>query len=386
MHSRAWVEIDLDAVRTNVTVLRQHLGAHIHLMAVVKADAYGHGAIAVARAALSAGAAWLGVATVAEGVALRQAGIRAPVLLLAPFAPEEAGDLIARGLTPAVGDRVQVEALARQARRPGVAPEIHLEIDTGMGRAGVQPEEACTLYRQAVQHGLCVSGLCTHFADADGSSTGFTREQIRIFHTVRTRLEALGARFTYVHLCNSAGIQQYGAAGGNLVRPGLLLYGIGALPVPVVPALTLKARVATVRDLPAGANISYGLTCRLRRPGRVATVLIGYGDGYSRRLSNRGCVLIRGRRAPVLGRVCMDQTVVDVTDIPDVAPGDEAVCVGAQGDQRLTVQEIARLCGATEHEVPTGLMPRVPRYYRNERASLSPGTASALAETRETVV
>ncbi|MCS6775361.1 MAG: alanine racemase [Chloroherpetonaceae bacterium] len=365
MHPRAWVEIDLNAVRANVVALQQHLGAHVQLMAVVKADAYGHGAVAVAHAALSAGVTWLGVATVAEGAALRRAGIQAPVLLLAPFALEEAEDLVTQRLTPAVGDSVQIEALAQQARCMGVAPEVHLEVDTGMGRAGVQPEEACALYQRAIQYGIRVSGLCTHFADADGPGTGFTREQIRVFHAVRARLEALGARFAYVHLCNSAGIQRYGAAGGNLVRPGLLLYGIGTLPVPVTPVLTLKARVATVRDLPAGANISYGRTCRLRRPGRVATVLIGYGDGYSRRLSNRGCVLIRGRRAPVLGRVCMDQTVVDVTDVPDAAPGDEAVCIGAQGDQCLTVEEIARLCGATEHEVSTGLMPRVPRYYRN---------------------
>jgi alanine racemase len=372
--NRAWAEVHLGALRSNIKALRVCLGANRRLMAVLKADAYGHGLLPIAQAAVEAGADWLGVATVAEGVALREAGLTAPIALLCPPAPlrAEMEALIAFQLTALLGDRETLAALAQA--KGDRAPEVHLEIDTGIGRSGVLPDQAVALWREALTAGMRVTGLAMHFAAAENATrreTALTEGQLRRFARTYQALTEAGAEFALVHLCNSPGALRPPAFScDNLVRPGLLLYGIQSqdLKAPftpgIAPVLTLKARVATVRALPAGHPISYGATHRLTRPSRVATVLIGYGDGYPRRLSNRGAMLVRGQRAPILGRVCMDQTVVDVTDIPDAAPGDIAVCIGARGEERISVEEIAALIKATPHEITTGLTPRVRRLYQ----------------------
>ena len=383
--SRAWVEIDLEALRANVGSLRAYLGPETRLMAVVKADAYGHGLLPVAWTVEEAGAAWLGVASVSEGVTLREAGLRLPIALLCPPAPAEAETLLASRITALVGDRETLDALvaaARPALARGESPAIHLEIDTGIGRSGLLPEQAVTFWRAATDAGLRVTGLATHYADAENSLSDLTQWQAIRFERTLEALTAAGAVFDLIHSNNSAAAlhprtRQCPGSLENMARPGLLLYGLlpailnvttglpdpldtAQLP-PLRPVLSLKARVATVRDLPAGHPISYGATYTLTRPSRVATVLIGYGDGYPRRLSNRGSVLLRGRRAPILGRVCMDQTVVDVTDIPGVLPGDVAVCIGTQGTARISAEEIAVLIETTEHEITTCLTARLPR-------------------------
>lgn len=386
---RAWAEIDLNAIQHNVTCVRQHIGAQAAVMAMVKADAYGHGLLPVARAALQASAAWLGVATVAEGIALRKAGVGEPIALLCAFAPGEAEAILHYRLTPVLGDASLLQALltarkraagpksGRSAGERASACEVHLEIETGMGRAGALPEEAVALWREATGNGLRVTGLCTHFADADGEDEALTRQQEERFRKALRLLETAGARFDLIHLSNSAATWRgYGLPAG-LVRPGLLLYGIRpphcepesdhAAPLNALrPALTLKARIASVRELPQGHTISYGATYVLSRRSRVATVLIGYGDGYPRRLSNRGAMLVCGELAPILGRVCMDQTVVDVTDIPGVTAGDEVVCIGKQGARCLTVETLARQIEATEHELTTALTARIPRLYKSD--------------------
>src|SRR5579871_3921625 len=345
---RAWAEVDLAALRANVTALRASLGPSAPLLAVVKADAYGHGMIPVAQTAIAVGVAWLGVATTAEGAALRAAGIDASIVLLCAPPPGETQALLEHRLIPTIGNHAQIEALAEAARIVGRSEraEIHLDLDTGMGRSGALPAEAVGLWQASLAAGLRVTGLTTHFADADGEEEGFSRAQETAFRAARAALEQAGACFDHIHLSCSAALLRFGVAGGNLVRPGLLLYGMSPLrttlptqTLPITPVLTLKACVATVRKLPAGHPISYGVTHRLTRPSRVATVLIGYGDGYPRRLSNRGSVLLHGKRAPILGRVCMDQMIVDVTDIPAAAPGDAAVCIGAQGNERISVEE-----------------------------------------------
>lgn len=366
--SRAWCEVNRSAIRANMAVLRAMPSLKgCMVMAVVKADAYGHGLIPTAQTAVEAGATWLGVATVAEGVALRQAGLTAPVLLLCAPAPAEAVRLLRFGLIASVGDRATRDALAQAAQRLDLRrpPEVHLEIDTGIGRAGVLPEQAPAFWRETIAAGLRVTGLMTHFADAD-SDAEFTATQQNAFRAARRALEQAGAAFENVHLSASAGALRLGSADGALVRAGLLLYGIqpSAAEFPALalhPAMAVKARVGTVRTLPQGHPISYGATCRLSRSSRVATVLIGYGDGYPRRLSNCGAMLLRGERAPILGRVCMDQTVVDVTDIPGVEPGETAVCLGSQGEGRIAVEEIAALLTTTEHEITTCFTARLPR-------------------------
>jgi alanine racemase len=395
-------------VYANVGALRAFLGPQTRLMAVVKADAYGHGLVPVAQAATSAGAEWLGVATVAEGATLRAAGLDAPIVLLCAPVPDEAEAILAHRLIPTVGDQALIKALAHAASARQAPAEIHMEIDTGMGRSGVLLEDALELWRAATNAGLRVTGLTTHFADADGPDPSLSLHQEATFRKVHAVLTQAGAQFDTIHLSNSAATLRFPNHHADLVRPGLLLYGIlpplphteqqeeerdrsypnktehqnsrsnvlaYVTPFPseeraareggrgVRPILTLKARVATVRALPAGHTISYGATHRLARPTLVATVLIGYGDGYPRCLSNRGHLLLRGRRAPILGRVCMDQTVVDVSDIPDVVPGDIAVCIGAQGDERIRVEEIAQLIETTEHEITTCLTARIPRVY-----------------------
>src|SRR5579872_4725327 len=364
--SRAWVEVDFAAIELNACGLTDHLRPDRLLMAVVKADAYGHGLTPTAKAALRGGARWLGVATTAEGEALRSAGIAAPVALLCAPPPADAARILAAGLTAVVGDDCLVDALAA-ARGPGEA-RVHLDVDTGMGRSGIAPERAVALWRRCAGIGLTVDGLCTHFADADGPDPALTERQWALFEAARSVQEAAGARFSWIHAGNSAATLRYPSRGCNLARPGLLLYGlrppIGAMPGPeplVRPALSLRARVAAVRALQAGSTISYGATCRLARPSRVATVLVGYGDGYPLRLSSRGAVLIRGRRAPILGRVCMDQLVADVTGIPGAAPGDIATCIGTDGPESITAEEIAAMIDTTEHEITACLTARLPR-------------------------
>ena len=366
--TRAWIEVDRGALHANMACLRALSGVGERMvMAVVKADAYGHGLVPTAQIAVEAGADWLGIATVAEGAALRQAGMEAPILLLCAPAPGEAERILRLGLVASVGDAATRNALAHAAKRLEwpEAPAVHLEIDTGIGRAGVLPEEALVFWRETIAMGLRVTGLMTHFSDADGDDP-FTWAQRHTFLGVRSVLEQAGAQFEQIHICNSAGALRLGAAENTMVRAGLLLFGIqpsweGLPALALHPAMTVKARVGTVRSLPHGHPISYGATHRLVRPSRVATVLIGYGDGYPRRLSDRGAMLLHGRRAPILGRVCMDQTVVDVTDIPGIEPGDTAVCLGAQGAERITVEEIAALLATTEHEITTCFTARLPR-------------------------
>ena len=383
--TRAWIEVDLSAIRANVHAAQRWAGAGAAVLGVVKADAYGHGMLPVARAAAASGAAWLGAATVQEGCDLRQSGLDVPICLLCPFAPDEAAALIEHAITPLVGDAASIDALACVLNASSVSAvstssaslspaltfpgasrrrfAVHLDIDTGIGRAGVSPTQAVELWHRATRSGLDVTGVSTHFADADNADETLTREQEGLFERALAELEQAGARFGWTHTANSHALTRRFGAGANLVRPGLLLYGLGPAAFPCVPAMTLKAVVATVRDLPVGHSISYGATHRLARPSRVATVLIGYGDGYPRRLSNQGQMLLRGRRVPILGRVCMDQTVVDVTDLPDAQPGDEAVCIGAQGSDCITAHEIASQIDATPHEITTCLTARLPRFY-----------------------
>ncbi len=371
--ARAWAEIDLSALQHNVTVLREFLGESTALMAVVKADAYGHGLVPAARRALESGAQWLGVATALEGEALRLAGIEAPIALLCAPAPTDTEILVKNRLTAMVGDPCLIEMLVSTAAQLGMpVPDMHLDIDTGIGRAGSLPAQAAHLVACAREAGVQFTGVMTHFADADGPLPDLTHAQIQRLADLLAMLNGMGEVYPYIHASASAAIARFPEAQFSLVRPGLLTYGImppiqaGDLRpgFPALrPVLSLKAQIGSVRSLPVGHTISYGATHRLARPSRVATVLIGYGDGYPRRLSNQGSMLIRGRRAPILGRVCMDQAVVDVTDIPDAAPGDIAVCIGSDGNERISVEEIAALTGATEHEITTCISDRVPRVY-----------------------
>ncbi len=363
-----WAEVDLDALAHNVRQVKAFVGDQVEVIAVVKADAYGHGMVPVARTALQAGATRLAVHRVQEGIVLRRAGIEAPILILG-YAPLDAAPLVVQyRLTPTVLTQTFVDVLNSLA--PAGFP-VHVKVDTGMGRFGLLPHEVVeflTYVRRACPN-LKVEGLYTHFATADEADTAYLRRQWETFQAVMARVPDAGVDIPFKHACNSAATFALPEAHLNAVRPGIALYGMRPsleweAPVPLRPVLSLKSRVARVRILPPGSSIGYGRTYITPRAQRVALVPVGYGDGYVRALSNKGYVLIRGKRARILGRVSMDQIVVDVDAIPEVAMEDEVVLIGTQGRECITAEEVAAWAGTINYEVTTLLQPRVARFYR----------------------
>jgi alanine racemase len=376
----AWVEVDLDALAHNVAVLARR-AAPSTLCAVVKADAYGHGAVQVARTALASGAAGLAVAIVDEGVELREHGIDAPVLVLSEVTPEAAEVLVRARLTATVATRQGMEALAAAARRAGTRATVHVKVDTGMHRVGVAPEDAPALVRAAqADPALRVEAVWTHLAVAEGTTPddrAFTALQLERFDEV---VSALATRPRLLHAANTAGAIAWPAARYDMVRCGIGLYGYAPAPAmsyaadtaadtaavlaSLRPVLSLKARVSAVRELAAGERPSYGRRRALPERGIVATVPIGYADGVPRRLFDTGSpVLVGGRRRPLAGTVTMDQIMVDCGPGASVAPGDEVVLIGRQGEEQISAADWARLLGTISYEVLCGFGLRLPRVY-----------------------
>jgi len=361
-----WVEVDLKAIAANVEAIKAFIGPEVEIIAVVKANAYGHGEVAVARTALAHGATRLAVHRMLDGVRLRQGGITAPILVLGYTPPSGLPMVIEHQLTQTVIDVPVAEALAALAHGP---TPVHIKVDTGMSRYGLFPHQVLEFVRavQALPH-LYIEGIFSHFATADEADRGPMLAQWQAFQGVLQELEAAGIRIPVRHICNSAAILTLPEAHLNAVRPGLLIYGLAPtdavpMPFPLQPALTLKSTVVQVKDLPAGSAIGYGRSYITPTPMRVALVPIGYGDGYHRLISNRGAVLIRGQRAPIRGRVSMDQIVVEVSAIPDVAIGDEVVVIGAQGEERIGAEEVARWAETIPYEVLTSIHTQIPRRY-----------------------
>lgn len=338
-----WIEVDLDAIAANVRAIRGWIGPRVRLVAVVKAQGYGLGARLIAAAALDAGADALAVARVREGVRLRALGVKAPILLLAAFTPAEVADVVGHDLTPTVVDMGQVALLVRAAERARRRVPVHVKIDTGIRRYGAPADEAIPV-AAAVERAtaLRLEGFYTHFATADAPDLSFAREQLAAFQTACGRLEALGVRPPYLHAANSAGTLGLREAHYDLVRVGLGIYGYYATPavartVALRPAATVYARVARLLDLPAGCTVGYGRTYRTTRPMRGALLTIGYADGLPGSHYHGGYVLLHGQRADLIGRISMDQCVVDVTHCPAVAVGDCAVVLGQQGDDCIAL-------------------------------------------------
>lgn len=367
-----WAEIDLDAIAYNAAALKARAGGHAELMVTVKANAYGHGAVPVARAALDGGATRLAVARTLEGVELRQAEISAPILIMGYTLPAEAARIVRWDLTPTVNTVQQAMALSAAAQEAGKTVPIHIKVDTGMGRFGLLPGEVVDFVRTISRlPGLFLEGLYTHFAIADAADKTYTRRQFEKYMNVVNQLEATGFFFPLRHVSNSAATLDLPEMALDMVRCGIALYGLRPSDevepaVPLRPAMTLKSRVARVRTLPTGASISYGCTYTTTRPTPVALVPVGYGDGYHRILSNKGAVLIHGQRAPIVGRVCMDQFVVDVSEIPNVRQDDEVVIFGRQGEAEITAEEVARWAQTINYEVTTSILPRVTRVFLRE--------------------
>jgi alanine racemase len=359
-------EVDLDAVRHNVRVLKPPAA---ELMAVVKADGYGHGAVPVATAALGAGATWLGVALVEEGIRLREAGIEAAILILSEFPPGSEKDALAAGLTPTLYTDPALVRLAEAAQSLGDARlGVHLKLDTGMHRVGIDPEKASPFAGRIEDAGLKLDGVWTHFAKAEDLNDPSARRQLTLFMETLDALRAANIEIRYRHCANSAAVMAMPESHLDLVRVGVALYGVAPDPnlvgrAPLRPAMCLRSQVALAKRVDAGESVSYGLRYRLERDSTIATVPVGYADGYTRALSDRGRVLIRGKRYPIAGTVTMDQLTVDCGD-DRVEAGDEVVLFGRQGDEEITVDEVASWYGTIGYEVVCAVSDRVPREYR----------------------
>jgi len=368
-----WAEVNLGAIRANLGALRGLLAPGVKVLGVVKADAYGHGMVPVARALESAGVDMLGVVMVEEGVALRSAGIGAPILMMGSIPADEVSNLVAHDLVATVADAATAEEIDREARRAAKVVSVHLKVDTGMNRLGVRSEEAVALAERILgRPSLALEGLYTHFACAEMPDRTATEEQQRRFAEVLRALGEQNLKPQIVHAANTAAIVTAPESHFDMVRPGLGLYGI--LPcegapkaVRLKPALALRSRVAHLKRVPRGEGVSYGHTWRARRDSVVGLLPIGYGDGYPRALSNKGQVRVgEGLQAPlcpVVGRVCMDATLVDLTDVPRPEVGLAATLIEADAQSPINVAAVARLADTIPYEILTGLTCRVPRVY-----------------------
>jgi len=366
-----WAEIELNAIAHNMGVFRRAVSPGTCVMAVVKADGYGHGAIAAAREAVSAGASFLGVAAVEEALELRASGITSPILVLGFTAADYAPLLLEHGITATVFTWAEAETFSREAVRFGRKQPVHVKIDTGMSRVGCFPCETADKFiiQLAALPGLELEGIFTHFAAADQEDLSYTRWQLARFLALCDSLARRGIRIPLRHAANSAAALRLPEAHLEMVRVGIALYGLNpggaasAEAASLHPAMAFKSRVVFLKNVPAGTSVSYGCTYTTKEPAMLATLPVGYGDGFPRRLSNLGQVLIRGRRAPVVGRVCMDQVIVRVDHIPGVAAGDEAVLFGRQGEAVLSADEVAAWLETINYEVVTAVSRRVPRVY-----------------------
>jgi len=366
-----WAEVDLETVRDNVRQIRRFIGNGPEIMAVVKAEAYGHGAVATAKTALKAGATRLGVSLPEEGILLREAGIEVPVLIFGPLLEDQAEPVCAFNLTPTITGKAGARALSIEAGRRNQKVGVHIKVDTGMGRVGVLPGEVLPLVRKiSALPNLEIEGIYSHFATADGEDLAYARRQLNVFHQVIDDLQEHGWEIPLKHMANSGAIMNLPESYFDLVRAGVILYGLypsDKVPrgrLPLRPALTLKARVTQVRRVPPGTGISYGRIYHTKKETTIITLPIGYADGWTRLLTNKARVLFKGNSFPLVGRICMDQCMADVGDTP-VEVGEEVVLIGRQGDEEITVDEVAALLGTINYEIVCMLSDRVPRIYLN---------------------
>lgn len=372
-YSRIYAEIDLDAVVSNMEAMHRVIKEDTKIMAVVKADGYGHGALPIARAI--DGLPYLygyAVATFEESMALRQGGFIKPILILGYVFPDQYEELIRADIRPTVFTFEMAQELSDAAGKLGRDCNIHFAVDTGMSRIGYQVDEeaADEMARIAKLPHIVVEGIFTHFATADEPDKEKTYAQLARYQKMTAMLEARGVSIPLRHSSNSAGIIDIPEANLDLVRAGIILYGLWPSAdvcrerLALRPAMSLITHVSCVKELPAGREISYGGTWRTDAPCRIATIPVGYADGYARSLSNKGTVLIHGKRAPIRGRICMDQFMVDVTGIPDVKCGDSVVLVGRDGDEQITMEELGNISGRFNYEFVCGIGKRVPRIFR----------------------
>lgn len=362
----AWAQIDLGALAHNYSEIKKQLKPRVKLCAVIKANAYGHGAVPVARAAVAAGASYLAVATLSEAIALRQAGFTEPVLLLGLVLPEDAREVVYYGITQTVCDWELARALSAEAVRQSRTAKVHLKADTGMGRIGVRPEEIGALAAAiAALPGLEIEGIFSHFATADSRDKSYTKQQIDRFRQAIAAVKAQGIFPKLCHIAESAAILEIPEAHFDMVRAGVIQYGLWPSaevthPIELRPLMKLQACVVWLKTVKKGESVGYGRDFVAARDSQIATLPIGYADGYIRAYGKQGYVEIHGKRAKITGKVCMDQIMVDVTDIPQVKIGDIATLFGSK---TLTIDDAAAWLDTINYEIPCLIGPRVPRIY-----------------------
>ena len=369
-----WAEIDCTTAGGNFSLAQDEVGRDVTIAAVVKADAYSHGALLMARAFISHGAKFLAVAAPEEGIELRSSGINSSILVLNPVLPEETDTILEHGLTPTVDNLRICELLNEKAGKCGREVKVHVEIDTGMGRTGFYPEEAAPeIAGIAALQNVIIEGIFTHFPSAEDDNE-YTLEQIAEFKRLLGELEKAGIDIPFKHCANSAGLLAFPESHLNMVRPGLCLYGISPFTgrkIEMKPVLTLKTRIVHKREVPREKPLSYGRTYVTSRKSCIATLPVGYADGYDRRLSNKAEVLIRGKRVPIVGRICMDRCLVDISDVPKARVGEEVVLIGKQTcpgesgrEESISVEELAEKSGTIPHEFISRIGKKVRRIYK----------------------
>ncbi len=370
--NRAWAEIDLDAIAHNAREIKKLTGNRVELMGAVKADAYGHGVFEVVHTLLNNGVNQLAVSMLDEAIQLRKMGIGVPILILGYTDPARADEIVLNEVTQTVFTLDLAQALSIAAVRLGKNAKIHVKIDTGMTRLGFMPGYSAvkSIAEIGTMPGLIIEGIFTHFASADEDVKDYTMMQFERFMSVCSELSRVGIHIPIKHVCNSGGIIQYTQMHLDMVRPGIILYGlypsneVSRSSIDLKPAMTLKANIVHVRDVDKDTCISYGRTFRTSRKSRIATVPIGYADGYTRLMSNKGRMLVNGEFVPVVGRICMDQCMIDVTDLEkEVHVGDEVVIFGNQGGASISVDEIAAKVGTINYELICIIGKRIPRVY-----------------------
>ncbi len=374
-YSRVYAEINLDAVSHNIAQIEQRIGKDTKIMGVIKADGYGHGAVPIGKELERMESLWgYAVATAEEAEILRRNGLKKPILVLGAVFPEKYGILSKNEIRPTVYSMKQAGELERFAEKWGCVLKVHLKIDTGLSRLGFQvtEEAAEELAQIARMPHIIVEGIFTHFAMADARDKTMAKEQMRQFQKMKEMVSRRGISIPISHCANSAAMIDLPESGMSLVRAGISLYGmwpsgeVRKENLDLQPALSLKSRIVFLKELEPGRTISYGATYETKKRQRIATIPVGYADGYPRSLSNRGYVLIHGKPAPVCGRICMDQFMADVTDIPEAEEGDEVTLVGKDGAREISMEEIGDLSGRFNYEFACDLGKRIPRVYRKE--------------------
>ena len=371
-YSRVYARIDLDAIASNMDRMKRNLNPNSKIMAVIKADGYGHGAVQIAQMLENVDYIWgFAVATLDEAVVLKSEGIKKPILVLGCVFPDQYMEMLKYEIRMNVYTEEMAESISQMATREGMTAYMHIKLDTGMTRLGfdTSAESVEAIARIAGMKNVCMEGIFTHFAKADETDKEFTKKQIRDFVWMTEALKEKNVKFQYEHCANSAAIIDVPEANFDLVRAGISTYGLYPSEevckenVYLKPALALKSHVAFVKEIEAGTPISYGGTYVSEEKMKIATIPVGYADGYPRNLSNTGYVLIRGKKAPIVGRVCMDQFMVDVTDIDGVSFGDNVTLIGKDGNETITVEELSELSGRFNYEFICDLGKRIPRVY-----------------------